>query len=298
MENLDQAIQQTIKFYTDNGISIPNSVTEYMDKYPKGLSRQVLKTRYNLTCAEFIKLINSSYTKPLSAKERALVEAQRLDYTIISDLDILKSNRDKLDLRCNICESIHTTTIISLSGSKLGCPSCKSGNLPWYKREQELKDILDQDFDAELCSNIPSNQIGYITIKHRVCGTEYVSQLVGVVSPTTKLRATCPNCRTTDRRVVYNNITFGSQFELDCYHILKHLNPEIHVNYSDYLPTDRRWVCDFKVKNMWIEVSNFKQDFKGYFANIQEKENLVESNGDIFLFVRSLNELTELVSMM
>lgn len=74
--------------------------------------------------------------------------------------------------------------------------------------------------------------------------------------------------------------------------------PEVHVLYSDYFPTLRRWVCDFKIEDYWIEVSNFKQDFKNYFSNIEEKRDVVESNGGTFFFVTSLKELQELVSLM
>jgi hypothetical protein len=121
---------------------------------------------------------------------------------------------------------------------------------------------------------------------------------VGVVSPNSTLRATCPNCRPTDRRVVLEGITFGSDFESKCYLILKPKAPEIHIPYRKYLDTNRKWVCDFKVQDYWIEVSNFKQDYKGYFANIEEKRNVVESSGYTFLFVTSLKELEELVLLM
>jgi hypothetical protein len=158
--------------------------------------------------------------------------------------------------------------------------------------------LLDQ-FNSTLISSISPNQTGYITVKHIECSTEYTSQLVGFVSPTTKLRATCPNCRSSDRRVTNEEgITFGSQFELECYVILKPLNPELHVKYAEHFNTDRRWVCDFKIRDIWIEVSNFKQDFKNYFSNIEDKQTLVESNGDNFFFIRSIKELEEFVSIM
>lgn len=185
-----------------------------------------------------------------------------------------------------------------MQGTKLGCPKCKSGNLPWHNRKVELVDICKDRLNAEIVSGIPNKQTGYVKLKH-VCGTEYETQLVGIVSPNSRLRATCPNCRTTDRRVIYDNITFGSAFEMECFIKLKHLNPEIHVKYSDYLETNRRWVCDFKAGNYWIEVSNFKIDYKNYFSNIEEKRSLVESYKDnVFFFVTSLKELEELISLM
>lgn len=297
MNDINLAVEAAIKFYKDNNYSIPNSVTEYIGNYPKGLSRQVLSTKYNIKCSEFVKMLNPNYEKPLSATDRVQVEASRLGYEILSDVHKLTSNRDKVSLKCRDCGNIHETTITSLSGSKLGCLKCKSGNLPWYKREQELKNLLHLEFDAELVSSIPDNQTGYITVKHS-CGQEYTTQLLGIVSPTTKLRGTCPNCRNSDRRVVFNNITFGSEFELNCYKLLSKFNPELHVKYNKYFATERRWVCDFKINNFWIEVSNFKQDYKNYFQNIEDKQSLVESNGHYFFFIRSIKELEEIISLM
>lgn len=297
MNDINNVLDSIKEYYTSNNYKLPGKVSEYIENFPPGLSRQVLKTRYNTTTAQLVKLINSEYTKPLSAQERVIVEAERLNYTVVSDITLLTSNRCKVELECKDCKYIHITTVTSLQGSKLGCPKCKSGNLPWHKRKEELIQLITDRLDSELLSDIPDNQTGYITMRH-ICGTEYTSQLVGVVSPSCTLRATCPNCRPTDRRVVLDGITFGSEFESKCYLILKTINPELHVPYSKYLNTTRKWVCDFKVKDYWIEVSNFKQDYKGYFANIEEKRNVVENSGYTFLFVTSLKELEELISLM
>ncbi len=297
MNDINSILNTIKEYYTSNNYKIPTKVSDYIENFPKGFSRQVLKTKYNTTTAQMVELLNPEYTKPLSASDRAKVESSRLGYTILSDLSTLLTNTDKVELRCDSCNYTHITTISSLYGSKLGCPKCKSGNLPWSSRKEELVQIIRDRLDSELISDIPSNQTGYITMRH-VCGTEYTSQLVGVVSPSCSLRGTCPNCRPTDRRVVVEGITFGSEFESKCYLILKPKNPELHIPYSKYLPTDRKWVCDFKVGDYWIEVSNFKQDYKSYFSNIEEKRAVVDNNGYTFLFVTSLKELEELVSLM
>lgn len=297
MNDINSILSIIKEYYTSNNYPIPTKVSDYIENYPKGLSRQVLKSKYNTTTAQLVALLNSEYTKPLSARERVLVEAERLGYSIISDISLLSNNKDRVTLQCKDCNNIHTTSVSSLHGSILGCPRCKSGNLPWNQRKEELERIISDRLESELISNIPSNQTGYITMRH-LCGTEYTTQLLGVVSPNSTLRATCPNCRPTDRRVVVDNITFGSEFESKCYLILKHKNPELHVPYSKYLPTSRKWVCDFKIDNYWIEVSNFKTDYKDYFSNIEEKRDVVDNNGFIFLFVTSLKELEELVSLM
>lgn len=297
MNDINSVLNIIKEYYTSNNYQIPAKVSDYIENFPKGFSRQVLKSKYNTTTAQIVALLNSGYTKPQAASERAITEADRLGYTVLSDVSTLSSNRDKVELQCNNCNYVHITTVISLQGSKLGCPKCKGGNLPWTSRREELVQVIKDRLDSELISDIPSNQTGYITMRH-VCGTEYTSQLVGVVSPSCSLRATCPNCRPTDRRVVAEGITFGSDFESKCYLILKHKNPELHIPYSKYLPTNRKWVCDFKVGDYWIEVSNFKQDYKGYFSNIEEKRAVVDSNGYTFLFVTSIKELEELVSLM
>lgn len=297
MQDIDSLIEQAQAYYNNNNLSIPNSVKEYIENFPPGLSRQVL-SKFGIACSDFIKRLNPTYVPPMKAKDRALEEAARLRYTIISDLSLIKNNRDKVLLECIDCNALHTTTITSLQGSKLGCPACKSGNLPWHLRKSELDRLILTNFDGILVSEIPKSQTGSVSIKHNACKTIYTTQLVGIVSPNTKLRGTCPNCRTTDRRVTIDNLTFGSQFEYDCYLKLKHLNPEIQVFYSKYFKTQRKWVCDFKIDKYWIEVSNFKTDYKDYFSNIEDKRNLVESNDNYFFFINSLKELDELIFLL
>lgn len=298
MQDINSAIELAQTFYRNNNLPIPTNVVQYITNFPPGLSRQVLTSKYGLKTSEFVKMLNPDYTKALSAKERSIVEADRLDYEVISDITNITHNRQSVQLKCKCCGYEHTTTITSLQGTKLGCPKCKSGNLPWHERQKELSSICNDRLDSIIISDIPSNQTGYIRLKH-ICGTEYETQLVGIVSPTSLLRATCPNCRPTDRRVVEDNITFGSRFEADCYIRLKHLQPKLHVKYSDYFSTPRRWICDFKIGNYWIEVSNFKTDYKDYFSNIEDKRSLVESQEEhMFFFVTSLKELDELISLM
>lgn len=300
MEILENIRNTAISYYKGNGLPIPKSVVEYTRNYPPGLSRQVLSSKYNTKCSVFVKLLDPAYVKPLSASERAVLECSRLNATILTDLNQLSTKNDKLVVRFNECGHTHETTVTSLSGTKLGCRLCKSGNLNWKFREEELKSILRDSFNAELLSEIPDNQTGYVEIKHLDCGSVYTTQLLGIVSPNSKLRGTCPNCRSTDRRVVVDGETFGSHFEADCYKILKKYvdDVEMHIPYSKYFSTTRRWVCDFKIGNYWIEVSNFKQDFKNYFSNIEDKQALVESNGHFFFFVRTLKELEELATLL
>lgn len=295
--NIDSVVEAIGHYYVNNNKPIPVNVVAYLEDYPPGLSRQTLKSKYGLQCSELIKLLNSSYKKPKSAPERVVIEAERLGYIILSDIHSLKCNRDIVELECRSCGNKHKTSITSMQGSKLGCPLCKSGNLPWAKRKVELAQLVLDRLDALIVSDIPTSNSGIITLKHTACNTEYTTVLTGITHPQCKLRATCPNCRPSDRRVTYNGITFGSQFELDCYKVIEHKAPLLHVKYSDYFITDRKWVCDFKIGSIWLEVSNFKTDYKGYFSNIEDKRILVESNGQIFLFVQSVKDLKNIIEL-
>lgn len=294
---LEKLKETLINYYHTNNLDIPKSVPEYIKNYPKGYSRQAVLKNHGLKTSEVVELINPSYHKSIAA-ETLSQQLEKLNYSLEGTLPDKYVAKDRINVKCNSCGFINNTTLDSLRGSTKGCIKCTSKNLAWNRRKSELEQLLLDDFEAELVSNIPENQTGYIDIKHIPCGTIYTSQLVGIVSPNTKLRGTCPQCRSSDRRVVYNNITFGSQFELDCYKILEHLNPELHVLYSKYIPTNRRWVCDFKINDTWIEVSNFKTDYKGYYANLQEKQNIVESNGFNFFFFNSLKDLEDFVELL
>lgn len=285
-----------INYYVSNDLKIPESVSEYISNYPTGFSRQVIQKKYGLKTSEIVALINDRYKKA-DASQALKAALTRLNYSLAVTLPNTYSSKDRIDVICNKCGYKNNTTLDSLRGSSKGCVKCTSGNLPWNRRENELRAILLDEFNAELISSIPNNQTGYIEIKHISCGTIYKSQLVGVVSPNTKLRGTCPLCRDTDKRVVHKNITFGSQFEADCFDVLEHLNPEIHVPYSKYISTTRKWVCDFKIKNTWIEVSSFKIDYKGYFDNLKDKQAVVESAGFNFFFFDSIKDLRNFIEL-
>ena len=292
MKDIKEALDIAKEYYKDK--EVPTNVASYLKNYPKGLSRQVLDYKYGVKCSEFVNLLNPKYRKA-DAYETLLESCSRLDLELVDTTltkDTFKS-KNRVDVRCIKCGYVNNTTSDSLRGTVLGCRACKSGNLAWKDRVPELIEILAEYFDAELISEVPHNQTGYITLKHIPCGTEYTTQLLGIVSPNTPNRGTCPNCRDTDRRVTRDGITFGSEFEYSCYLKLKHLNPETHVLYSKYIDTDRGWVCDFKIGTHWIEVSNFKKDFKNYFANIEDKEDAINNAGYTFLFLRSLKEVDE-----
>lgn len=292
---LETLKEKVTSYYKAKG-EFPKNVAEYIKDFPKGCSRQVIKSRTGLTCGQFLELVNENYKMPNKAINSLKSYLKSLDLILISSIEEGSYKRDdKIIIECKRCYSRNTTTLSSLRGSTTGCPTC-ANNLPWYRREEELRFLIKSRLAGSLISEIPKNQRGFIKIKCSVCQTEYTTQLVGVVSPNSTNRATCPNCRDTDRRVVYNNITFGSEFEYNCYLILKDYSPEMQVYYKDYFDTKRNYTCDFKIDNMFIEVSNFKVDYKGYFSNIEDKKALVETDPKYkFFFLRTLQEVSEFV---
>jgi len=295
----ENIVQKIVDYYLDNNKEIPKTVTEYIQDFPPGLSRQAVKKRFGLNCLDFLKLINPSIKPKKSTVEVLYDNLNRLNYSLVDKLnENLYRSKDRISVSCNDCKFINETTLDSLRGSLLGCPKCKSGNLSWSHRLVELDAILLDKFECNRISEVPKNHHGYLKVRHNICGTEYTSQLTGFVLPNTPRRGSCPNCRSTDTRVSYCGITFGSTFELECYKLLAKNNPELHVSYKEHFTTDRRWVCDFKIGNYWIEVSNFKLDFKNYFSNIEEKRNLVEDNDNYFFFLTSLKEVEEISSLL
>lgn len=155
--------------------------------------------------------------------------------------------------------------------------------------------------NSTLASEIPVNQLGYIILQCNTCYTPYKTQLVGLVSPNTEGRAFCPNCRNKDTHIVYDSITFDSNFEKECYILLKKYNISSikhSVYYKDIFPTNRKWVCDFFLDNSLIlEVSSFKSDFKGYFSNMEDKRKAAMENNVQFEFFQSIKELKDFLDI-
>lgn len=293
-----EAVDFVVNYYKNSGKDLPSTVSKYIEDFPPGFSRQVIKKKFNLNCLDFLMLVNTDIVKKKGTLEVLYENVSRLGYELVDNLGEEYRSKDRVDVRCKYCSYVNNTTLDSLRGSTLGCPKCKSGNLQWKKREAELDDILINKYNCIRLTDVPNNHNGFITVMHIPCKSEYTTQMTGIVLPNTPNRGTCPNCRSTDRRVTVNGITFGSNFELECYNIIKHLSPDTHVKYSDFFTTSRRWVCDFKVGSNWIEVSNFKSDYKNYFSNINDKKELVESNGCEFHFISSIKDLSKLAGQL
>lgn len=286
---LNEAIDFTKEYYKGN---IPTTVSQYMKDYPKGLSRQVLKSRYNLTAGEFLKLLGSEYKATNKAKDLIQEQMNLKGLMVLESLDN-KTTKCRVKYKCKKCGNEFTTSYDSLRLSKYGCSQC-ANNKPLYLRHDFVSECAKKVGSKVI--SIPTNNKGRVVLECNSCNEEYSIALSKLTNPQTSKEGTCPNCRDTDRRVTYKGIVFGSGFERDCYKILEHLNPEIHVRYKDHFDTTRLWVCDFVLGDYWIEVSNFKTDYKNYFDNIKQKEQLVKSSGKSFIFLTSLAEVVNFVN--
>lgn len=299
MRDINEAIKKAKEYFKDTP---PKNVIEYMKDYPKGLSKTMLRTYYGVTTAEFVKLLNPEYENFLDedafAQLTELCKQLNLRPTLPEGVSVssYKKKKHRVVTECLLCGYKNETSWDSLRQCTKGCRACGSGNAAWSSRKEELELIIRDRLGGTLVSSIPDNQNLPVTIKCNCCSSEYSTLLVGVVSPQTKLRATCPNCRPTDRRVVYEGVTFHSQFELDIFQVLKKLpGLRTSVYYRDEIETTRRWVCDFVFEDFLIEASNFKQDYKNYFQNIEDKRSAVVSSGKKFVFITSLKEANSFV---
>lgn len=287
---LNELIDFTKDYYKGN---LPKTVSEYTTSYPKGLSRQVLKSRYNITAGQFLKMIGSEYKEPNKAHDLIKSQMKLKNLSTLEDLNT-KTTKCKVKFTCNTCTNTFSTTYESLKLSKYGCPEC-AGNKQLYLRPKFVEECADKV--NALVIHIPSNNHQKICLQCKSCLEKYSVTLSKLTNPQTDLEGTCPNCRDSDKRVVYKGITFGSQFERECFKLLEHLKPGLQVRYNTHFNTNRKWVCDFVIDNYWVEVSNFKVDYKDYFKNIEDKKDLVESNGKKFVLLTSLKEVSDFIDM-
>lgn len=290
---LDEAIKIAKEYYQNK--TIPKTVTEYMGDYPSGLSRTSLKSKLGLTAGQFLEKIGSSYTKMESTGSKLSNLAKARGHRVLSDVStITKSTKVSL-----ICSEGHefTTYWDSYVQCKTGCKSC-SGNLELYSRVEDLENrakLLNVSLVGKPTSG---NQLNYLQLKCNICSEEYSCRIGRFLSPTSDKEGTCPNCRSSDTRVTYSGLTFGSQFERECFKLLEHKDPMLQVRYSDYFNTTRQWTCDFVIEDCWIEVSSFRKDSQGYdsyLKNINNKRDVVESGGKRFIYLTSLREVEDFI---
>lgn len=289
---LEEVIIKCKEFY---GNDLPKTVSEYIANYPKGLSRQVLKKRYNLTTGEFLQVLGSSYIPLEPTKDKFLKKCIVVGLTP-RGVPRTMTKTTKVIVECQTCRDTFETYWDTLSQAEKGCRSC-AGNKQLYLREGFLTEKAEK-VNSKVVT-LPKNNKDYMKLQCNVCDTIYSVQASKLTNPQTDKQATCPNCRDSDTRVVYEEITFGSQFERECYKLLKHLTPELQVLYKETFTTDRLWTCDFVIDDYWIEVSSYTKNSQGYgsySSNIALKEDLVNSNGKHFIYLTSLREVNDFIN--
>jgi hypothetical protein len=288
---LEEAVSTCLKFY---GTEVPKTVSEYIANYPKGLSRQVLKGKFDLTTGQFLKLLGSSYQEPIATKDKFIKACAERGLSIISIADYITKNT-LVDVQCNTCKDLFSTYWGTLSLTKIGCQNC-AGCKKLSERPEFLQEKADKVNSTVL--SVPENNADKIWLKCKGCATEYSITTTHLTNPSTDKTATCPNCRDSDHRVTHEGITFGSQFERECYKLLKHLQPKIQQRYSTCFPTSRQWTCDFVIGDYWVEVTSYTKNSSGfatYSKNIEDKRALVESVGKSFIYLTSLREVRDFI---
>jgi Zn finger protein HypA/HybF involved in hydrogenase expression len=203
-----------------------------------------------------------------------------------------------ITISCNKCGFTQNTNIENLIVRKTGCTACQSGNAKIKDNPTLLFKALNEK-ELTLRSELPNNQLDKILVACNKCKTDFYVIPVKLMHPQTDNTSTCPNCRSTDRRVVYNNELFGSQIERDVYiELTKYIpNIERQVRYSSLASCSRKWVMDMLIGKTIIEVSNFakKPHNNSYYSNLKEKKSWAEDNGFIFIHISKISEVKTLV---
>lgn len=288
---LEEAVIKCKEFYGDNP---PKTVSEYMSNFPKGLGRTTLKRKFNLTGGQFLELIGSSYKAMESTEDKFISKCTELGLKPLSSTVGLLKNT-KVTVSCSKCTDEFTTYWDTLSQCLLGCQQCAG-----MKRLSLRKPFLDSKaagVNAKVVT-LPLNNTDKMTLECVNCTTRYSVRASALTNPQSDKQATCPNCRSSDTRVAFEGITFGSQFERECYKLLKHLKPKLQQLYKHEFSTDRLWACDFVVGDSWIEVSSYTKNSQGYasyISNIAAKEEVVVTAGKSFYYLTSLREVQDFV---
>lgn len=273
--------------------SYPKTVTEYMQRYPPGYSRTVLKDRYGLTVSEVLKLLGTGYTKSNAAwtdiRTLELLSKLNLEY-IGEKLPETITKRHTLLVRCKICSYSRETYTDSLRNQKFGCPNC-AGCAKLSTRTKELDAVAEAKGVTVLA--YPSSNKEAIKLQCNTCKSEYKISAMqfwyrgegyGV----------CPVCHPThSRKFIEDGHTFPSMVELTAYRLLLRYfhNFKLQVPYKEFLYTDRRFTADFVLPcGTVIEVGGMENN-EEYHTRIEEKKALCYLNNVQFHYFYRVDEL-------
>lgn len=302
-----------LDFY--HGYKVPSTVTEYCRHYPKGYSRTTIKNKFGVTVSQVLTDINSNYTKTndkSTSISSVLDNCTEKNLIWLNQSEYRNSKLNNLLFKCTTCNNTFTTSYGSLRITKVGCPHCAS-NSPLVREEVMLKlvHIITMNncsmghTSLDNCTNINRDSLSKATVQVicTVCKSTFSKEISNMYYRNV---CRCPVCFPSKvYPIVYNSITFNSKFELECYKLLiiKGIPIETHIRYSDILPTDKKYSCDFFIRksNTIIEVTSYKEDSEYYIKHketLDIKSNLALVNGFSFHVIRSLPELEKLIKLL
>jgi Zn finger protein HypA/HybF involved in hydrogenase expression len=293
-----EEIEYLKNYYVNNNKSIPKTVKAYESDFPTGFGRTSIKTKFGLSCKQLLALLNndSSLSKDINYWVDILVK--RFDIEIQAVEQRTQVRKSIITFKCKDCGFVQKASVESLNLRIFGCTSCKSKNAKIKDNPKNLYRALE-DKKLILIDELPDNQLDKIKVKCKDCSTEFSVITVKVMHPQTDYTATCPNCRVTDTRVVYDKQLFGSQIERDVYLELCKYTTAIHrqVRYASLAKCSRKWVMDMLIDNTIIEVSNFSKDphNNNYYNNLKDKKNWATANGFRFVHISKVSQVKELV---
>ena len=297
MKLTEEILESVRSYYKDQKLEIPRTIKEYNKNFKPGFGRTRLKELYGVTGKEFMALLNKdpSLYKTITYYTELFTEKLNITVTKVnSKYSDLKSYR--LTFVCNDCSFEQEASISSLCQRTYGCTRCKSGNAKIKDNPELLLRRLANN-NLSLVSSLPNNQLDKLKVICNNCYSTFEVLPVKIMHPQTDNTGTCPNCRTTDRRVVYDNKIFGSQLERNIYkELIKYFdNIECQKPYKHINKCSRNWSCDFYINNTIIEVSNFKADFKNYYGNLAEKLQWAKNSNVNFIHISKISEVKELI---
>lgn len=188
-------------------------------------------------------------------------------------------------LKCK-CGHRWNTTLTQILHNGTGCPRCAC-NIKYTTEEIQSKISPNITVEGQY-RGMNSQLLVSCEVGHR--WSTLASNLI-------HQNGRCPTCypyqhnKKFGRRVVVDDIAFGSELEAECYKVIK--SSSLIFERQKKYPHNSRMRCDFCVDDLWIEVSSFKNE--RYLNKIKQKKHVVESIGDKFIFISSVQMFSDLI---
>lgn len=294
----EQTIEFLKNYYILNNKPIPTTVKQYEQDFPKGYGRTTIKTKFSLSCKQLLAILNNDKSLNKDVDYWLSLILSKFDIDVINLEQASQIRKSVITYACKQCSFVQQASIESLNLRKTSCTACQSGNAKIKDNPSKLLKSLTR-LNVRLLDKLPENQLDKILVACNNCNTEFYVLPTKAMHPQTDNTGTCPNCRTSDRRVVYDNHIFGSQIERDVFIELSKYVTNIHrqVKYSSIAACTRKWIMDMYIGNTIIEVSNFSKEphNQTYYSNLEYKKQWAISNGFNFIHISKVSEVKALV---